>query len=92
MNTCDPGIVEIILGFSVGGMGLRAAIAWVKKKTGAKDFMALLLSFGMCAGAVVIYMSITGWVWDCFLFWACLVFAGTQTAYRLSHKSPITLP
>lgn len=86
MNTCDPGIVEIILGFSVGGMGLRVAIAWVKKKLGAKGFGAHLITFGMCAAAVVIYMSITGWVWACFLFWTCLVFTGTQTAYRLSHK------
>ena len=86
MNTCDPGIVEIILGFSVVGIGLRAAIAWLKDKLRIKGFTALVLTFACCAVAVAVYIIIAGGAWACFLFWACLVFAGTQTAYRLSHK------
>ena len=86
MNTCDPGIVEIILGFSAGGVGLRFIIGLVRSELKAKGIWALLLSFACCAIAVLIYMSITGWMWTCFLFWTCLVFTGTQAAYRLSHK------
>ena len=86
MNTCDPKVVEIILAFSVAGIGLRAVIAWLKKVTGVRDFMALLLTFICCGIAVAVYMAVTEWAWTCFLFWTCLLFAGTQTAYRLTHK------
>lgn len=86
MNTCDPSVAEIILGFSVAGIGLRMAIAFLKDKLGVKGFWALLLSFGCCAAAVAIYMALTVWSLMCFLFWTCLVFVGTQTAYRATHK------
>ena len=86
MNTCDPGIVEIILGFSVAGITLRMVITWLKDKLRVKGFLALGLTFVCCAIAVVVYMALTGWAWMCFLFWTCLVFAGTQTAYRATHK------
>lgn len=93
MNVCDPGITEIILGFSVGGATLRVAIAYLKKKLGWKGFPAHLLTFGCCAGSVVIYMSVVNqWTWDCFMLWTGLVFVGTQTAYRLSHKKKKILP
>ena len=86
MNPCDPNVAEIILGFSVVGIGLRAAIAQLKNWLKVTGFAALLLTFVCCAAAVVIYMVIVGFTWLCFLFWTCLVFAGTQTAYRLSHR------
>lgn len=86
MNTCDPGIVELILGFSVGGIGLRFLIGLVNSELKAKGIWALLVAFGCCAGAVLVYMGLTTeWMWKCFLFWTGLVFAGTQTAYRLTH-------
>ncbi len=86
MNTCDPQVVELVLGFSVGGIGLRFVIGWIKGKLKVVGFLALLIAFACCAVAVVIYMALTGWTWACFLFWTCLLFTGTQTAYRLSHK------
>jgi len=83
---CDPQVAEIILGFSVVGLTLRAVIAQLKTLLKVVGILALLLTFACCAAAVAIYMAITGWAWMCFLFYTCLVFAGTQTAYRLSHK------
>ena len=89
MNTCDPGIVELILGFSVGGIGLRYLIGLVKDQLKVKGIWALLITLACCAGAVLVYMGVTSWVWECFLFWTCLVFTGTQAAYRLTHKGGI---
>ena len=81
---CDPGVAEVILGFAVGGIGLRVIIAQLKTVLKVTGFLALLLTLVCCAAAVVIYMAITGWAWMCFLFYTCLVFAGTQVAYRIS--------
>ena len=90
MNTCDPKVIEIILGFTVAGITVRVAIGflvrWLGKKLNIKGFLTLLITFILCAATVIIYMALTGFVWTCFLFWTCLLFAGTQTAYRLSHK------
>ncbi len=90
MNTCDLKVIEVILGFSMGGVGLRVAISlvvkWMGKKLNIKGFPTLLITFVMCALAVLAYMALTEFVWMCFLFWTSLLFAGTQTAYRLSHK------
>jgi len=83
---CDPSVAELILSFSIGGIGLRALIALLKKQLKVKGFLALLLTFACCASAVAIYMAITGWVWMCFLLYACLVFVGTQIAYQATKK------
>lgn len=82
---CDPNVAQVILGFAVGGIGLRAVVAFLKSKLKASGFLALLLTLVCCAVAVIVYMAITGWVWMCFLFWTCLVFTGTQVAYRATH-------
>lgn len=86
MNPCDPNVAELILAFSVGGITLRALIALMKEQLKVKGILALLLTFACCAGAVLIYMAFTGFVWMCFLLYVCLVFAGTQLAYRMTHK------
>ena len=83
---CDPGVAEIILGFSIGGIGLRVAIAWLKDKLNVAGILALLLSIACCAVAVAVYMAIAGWAWTCFIFWTGLVFTGTQVVYRATKK------
>jgi len=84
---CDPNVAELILGFSVGGITLRIAIALLKDWLKVKGFLALLLTLACCAIAVAIYMAVTGWVWMCFLLYVCLVFAGTQIVYRATRKT-----
>ncbi len=89
MNACDPNVVEIISAFSVGGITLRVGIGFLvkmlAKRINIKGFPTLLITFACCAAAVLIYMSVTVFTWTCFLFWTCLVFTGTQAAYRASH-------
>ena len=80
--------VEFILTFSIGGIGLRAAIAWLKNLTKAQGFLALLLSLAVCAAGSAIYVLLAPYTglevvgWDQFLYLACEVFVGTQVWYR----------
>lgn len=83
---CDPKVAEVILGFSVAGVGLRVVIAWIKKKLNLVNLTAFLATLLCCVLAVVAYMLFTGWDWTCFVFYVGVVFVGNQTAYRLSHK------
>jgi len=84
--------VEFLLTFTIGGIGLRAAIAWLKAQTKATGFLALLLSLAVCAAGSAIYILVAPMTglevvgWDKFLFLACEVFVGTQAAYRATHN------
>ena len=86
MTQCDPNVAEIILNFAVGGITLRAIVSLLNEWLKTKGILALLLTFTCCGGAVIVYMAFTGFAWMCFLFYTCLVFAGTQVAYRMTHK------
>lgn len=83
---------EFILTFVIGGISLRAVIAWLKAKTGAVGFLALLMTFACCAAASAVYILMAQYfnlplaTWSDFLLLACEVFVGTQVAYRATHK------
>jgi hypothetical protein len=83
---CDVSAVEKILTWSIGGIGLRVAIAWVKAKLGVKDFLAAVVSFVMCLLAAGIYQTIAhgfhGIVFDCLLQLAFAVFVAGQFFYQ----------
>lgn len=85
---CDPNVAVLILGFSVGGMTLRAVIQLLKSKLKLTGFLALMLTFGCCAVAVIVYMLFTGFNWMCFLTYTLDVFAGTQVAHRIVKVNP----
>ena len=48
---CDSGVIEIIAAFSVGGIGLRIAIAQIKEWLKVKGFLAILVTLACCAAA-----------------------------------------
>ena len=85
MNTCDPNVATVILGFAIGGITLRVIVAQLKDWLKVTGILALLLTLACSALAVIIYMAFTGFNWTCFLFWTFNVFTGTQVAYRLTH-------
>jgi hypothetical protein len=79
---------EFILTFAIGGLGLRALVGWLKEKTGAQGFLALLLTLACCAAACAIYILVAPMfglevvTWSGFLFLLSEVFVGTQLWYR----------
>lgn len=95
---CDPNAIEIILTFAVGGITLRAFIAWLKKKLKAKDLGAFFLSLLCCVVAAALYILvktiiISGghWPWICFLWYSFEVFAACQLGYRIPKHLIYTL-
>lgn len=80
---CDLKAVEIILTFSIGGIGLRALIALVKKWLKVEGVLALGLAFLMCALASGAYLAIVHqFSWTCVFLIATNVFAGSQVTYQ----------
>jgi len=80
--------VEFLLTFALGGISLRAIVGFLKEKTGAKGFVALVLTLGVCivaSAAYILVAPIFGLAavgWGSLLYLACEVFVGTQVWYR----------
>ena len=82
--------VEFLLTFALGGISLRAIVGFLKEKTGAKGFVALVLTLGVCIVASAAYilvapifgLAVVGW--GSLLYLACEVFVGTQVWYRVT--------
>ena len=84
---CDLSIVQIILDFSLGGTGLRAVIAFLKKLFKVAGPLAVALSLGCCFIATAIYLAVTGNLSViCLIVISLLVFAGSQFNYSLTKK------
>ncbi len=83
---CDPNVAQAIIGFSIAGVTLRVAIAWIKKKLKLVNLTAFLGTLACCVLAVLLYMAFKGWDWTCFIYYVGIVFISNQTAYRVSHK------
>lgn len=83
---------ELILTFAVGGLSLKALVAWLKKLTRLKGFSVLLLTLITCAAVSAIYILVASMLglplvgWNEFLYLACEVFVGTQVWYRATKK------
>ena len=85
---CDLNAVTIILTFAIGGITLRGLIALVKNYFKLTGLLVVLLGLVMCAAASAAYMFAVGsFSWVCLLFYTFEVFAGTQVAYRATHKT-----
>lgn len=83
---CDSGVVEIITAFSVGGIGLRVAIAQIRKKLNVTGFLAIAVTLACCAAASAVYILLQQGDWNCLLTYTTGVFTATQVAYRVTHK------
>ncbi len=85
---CDLSAVNIILTFAIGGLTLRGLIALIKNYFKLTGLLVVLLGLVMCAAASAAYMFAVGsFSWVCLLFYTFEVFAGTQVAYRATHKT-----
>ena len=85
---CDLSAVTIILTFAIGGLTLRGLIALIKNYFKLTGLLVVILGLAMCAVASAAYMfAIGSFSWICLLFYTFEVFAGTQVAYRATHKT-----
>ena len=81
--TIDIKIVELILASGVGGIGVRALTAIIKKWLPAiKGFWILLVNFAVCAGATAVYFAGVGWNWAGFITYSLAVFFVGQFSYQ----------
>jgi hypothetical protein len=80
---CDLKAVEIILTFSIGGIGLRVAIAFLKTWLKLQGIGAVILSIVACLAASAVYLLIVH-QFDpiCLFIIATNVFAGSQVAFQ----------
>ena len=87
MTNFDPTIVEIILVTGIGGVGVRAITAWLKKQLRVKGFAAYAVSLLVCAGATAAYLVPTGFTWLAFAMYTAFVFASANGVYRATKKT-----
>lgn len=87
MQLCDLTLVKVILDFTLGGVGLRALIALVKKMLGVDGLLASALSMAMCFLATAFYLMITkNFSAECMVIIGLAVYAGSQATYSLTKK------
>jgi hypothetical protein len=84
---CDLTIVKIILDFTVGGIGLRAVIALLKKLFKVEGALASALSLACCFIATAFYLAVTAnFSVVCLVVIGFSVYAGSQVTYSLTKK------
>ena len=84
---CDLTLAQVILTFSIGGVSLRVAIAFLKKIFNLQGFLAVALTIACCFLATSLYMAAIGQLTlPCLIIVSLAVYAGTQVAYSVSKK------
>jgi Kef-type K+ transport system membrane component KefB len=82
---CDLTLAQVILNFTIGGIGLRVIIAFLKKALGWTGFLAVLLTLVCCFAATAAYLLIVhGFTLVCLILIGLAVYAGSQVAYSIS--------
>jgi len=82
----DFTVIETILVSGIGGLGVRALTAQIKKWLGIKGFWVYLVSLGVCAAATAAYLFAAGWNWLAFAIYTAFVFLAANGWYQATKK------
>jgi len=84
---CDPSAVELILGFSIGGLTLAGAIQLLKNWTKVTGLLAQALSMVMCFAVAAAYLFFTKGDWSCLVVFGPQLYIATQAVYQVAKKN-----